>query len=64
MATNTDDEVRAERKRRAAEGRGSWRRYAAGRDLVAELIAERRAAAAAETDPAGYDEAGSGRHLI
>jgi hypothetical protein len=58
MTMSAEDEVRAERVRRAAEGRGAWRRYAAGRDLVAELIAERRAAAAAE------EPADTGPHLI
>jgi hypothetical protein len=63
MATGTDDDVRAERIRRAAEGRGAWRRYVAGRDLVAELLAERRAAAAAEV-VAEEEVAKRGRHLI
>jgi hypothetical protein len=44
----TDTEDRA---KRAAAGRGVWRELANGHDLVAELIAERRAAAAAEDQP-------------
>jgi hypothetical protein len=44
--TDTQD-----RAKRAAAGRGAWRELAAGHDLVAELIAERRAAAAAEDRP-------------
>lgn len=42
----------AERRRQAAAGKGAWRELAGGRDLVAELLAERQAEAAlADLDP-------------
>jgi hypothetical protein len=48
-----------ERQARARAGRGAWRDLAGGRDLVAELLAERRAEAAmadlAHKDPDALD---------
>ncbi len=59
-----NDEARAERATAIASGRGAWKNPAKGRDLVSELINERRAEAELDDaegthDPQAADSAHS-----